>query len=52
VKLHWYPGTAPSGALRALTFFDDVIGEMPIMLTKTTWNRVTADLAKIAKQHV
>lgn len=47
-----YPATDPSGALRALTFFDDVIGEMPIMLTKTTWKGVTADLARIAQRYL
>jgi len=47
-----YPATDPSGALRALTFFDDVIGEMPIMLTATKWKKVTADLARIAKSYL
>jgi len=47
-----YPGTDTSGALRALTFFDDVIGEMPTMLTATTWKKVTADLVRIAKRYV
>jgi predicted nucleotidyltransferase component of viral defense system len=45
-----YPSCDTSGALRALTFFDDVIGDMPIMLTATTWKEVTSDLTRIAKR--
>jgi hypothetical protein len=46
-----YPGHDASAAIRAFTFFDDVIGEMPIMLAATTWKKVTADLARIAKRY-
>jgi hypothetical protein len=46
-----YPGHDVSGAIRAFTFFDDVVGDLPIMLTTTTWKKVTTDLARIAKRH-
>ena len=44
-----YPGHDVSGAIRAFTFFDEIIGDMPIMLTTTTRSKVTADLGRIAK---
>jgi hypothetical protein len=46
-----YPGVDVSGARRAFTFFDDVVGDMPTMLTTTTWKKVTTDLARIAKRY-
>ena len=44
-----FPIANVSDALRAITFFDDVVGDMPKMLKATTWKKVTADLARIAK---
>jgi hypothetical protein len=41
-----YPIAHASDALRAITFFDDVVGEMPRMLTATTWEKVKADLCR------
>ena len=47
MSLHWgYPIAHASDALRAITFFDDVVGEMPRMLTATTWEKVKADLCR------
>ena len=46
-----YPNHDVRGALRALAFFDDVEGAMPIMLTPTTWKKVTTDLARLARQY-
>jgi hypothetical protein len=34
-----------------LTFFGDVVGTMPVMLTVTSWSKVTADLIRIAKRY-
>jgi hypothetical protein len=46
-----YPKHEVHGALRALTFFDDVEGNMPIMLAPTTWKKVTTDLARLARRY-
>lgn len=46
-----YPGSDVSPALRALTFFGDVFGDMPVMLTVTSWSKVTADLVRIARRY-
>ena len=51
MSLHWeYPIAHASDALRAITFFDDVVGEMPMMLIATTWKKVTTDLIRMAKE--
>ena len=44
-----FPIANMSHAIRAITFFDDVVGDMPKMLKATTWKRVTADPTRIAK---
>jgi hypothetical protein len=46
-----YPKHDVQGALRALAFFDDVEGNMPIMLAPTTWKKVTTDLARLARRY-
>ena len=46
-----YPGIDVAPAIRALTFFGDVVGTMPVMLTVTSWSKVTADLIRIAKRY-
>jgi len=46
-----YPKHDVQGAVRALTFFDDVEGGMPIMLAPTTWKKVTTDLARLARRY-
>lgn len=46
-----HPDHDVSRAIRAFTFFDEIIGDMPIMLTTTTWSKVTADLGRIAKRY-
>jgi hypothetical protein len=46
-----YPTADVSEAIRAFTFFDDVVGDMPMMLTETTWKKVTADLIRIAESY-
>lgn len=46
-----YPKHNVQGAIRALTFFDDVEGHMPIMLAPTTWKKVTTDLARLARRY-
>jgi len=46
-----YPKHNDQGAIRALTFFDDVEGDMPIMLAPTTWKKVTTDLARLARRY-
>ena len=45
-----YPIANVSDALRAITFFDDVAGDMPTMLTATTWKKVTTDLIRMAER--
>jgi hypothetical protein len=47
-----YPNHDVQGALRALTFFEDIEGTMPIMLAPTTWKKVTTDLARWARQPI
>jgi len=46
-----FPKHEVHGSLRALTFFDDVEGNMPIMLAPTTWKKVTTDLARLAGRY-
>jgi len=46
-----YPKHDVQGALRALAFFADVEGNMPIMLAPTTWKKVTTDLARLARRY-
>jgi len=47
-----YPGADVQNALRALTYFGDAAGAMPIMLKTVKWEKITADLTRLAGRYL